>query len=70
MNRSPEARPSGLFSGSPFGAEQLRIKIENPRTGTSGDFSRVKDISRTQKADYGARTRYLHLGKVALYQMS
>ena len=21
-------------------------------------------------ADYGARTRYLHLGKVALYQMS
>ena len=22
------------------------------------------------EADYGARTRYLHLGKVALYQMS
>ncbi len=25
---------------------------------------------RANEADYGARTRYLHLGKVALYQMS
>ena len=27
-------------------------------------------VSVTIGADYGVRTRYLHLGKVALYQMS
>ena len=27
-------------------------------------------ISKIKRADDGARTRYLHLGKVALYQMS
>ena len=30
----------------------------------------VKSFSRLCGADDGARTRYLHLGKVALYQMS
>ncbi len=34
-------------------------------------YSALKDTLRTDvRADYEARTRYLHLGKVALYQMS
>ena len=41
------------------------------------DSSRIRDLDKKSKpfgldfgADYGARTRHLDLGKVALYQMS
>ncbi len=32
--------------------------------------NRIVKTTRILGADYGVRTRYLHLGKVALYQMS
>ncbi len=43
---------------------------EKIRNNSVPDLLHDKDISKPCKADYGARTRYLHLGKVALYQMS
>ena len=33
-------------------------------------YSAIYRINDIKRADYEARTRYLHLGKVALYQMS
>ena len=49
-----------------------------PRTGRDSKFFWPIEKIRTSKSDvliysgagYEARTRYLHLGKVALYQMS
>ncbi len=38
--------------------------------GNSGHEKSRTQCVRLNGADYEARTRYLHLGKVALYQMS
>ena len=48
---------------------EIGEKTKNPEHKVP-DFFHDKDISKPREADYGARTRYLHLGKVALYQMS
>ena len=56
-----EERPLRLFFS-------YKKKIRNM---TVSDFLHDEDISPPRiGADYEARTRYLHLGKVALYQMS
>ncbi len=48
---------------------------EEARTGFEPVITVLQTIAlplgyHAMRADYGARTRYLHLGKVALYQMS
>ena len=52
--------------------------MRTPRMGVGIEFFSSDEKIRTSKSDvliysgagYEARTRYLHLGKVALYQMS
>ncbi len=47
-----------------------RAKRKTPKRFASGLFAYREYFPDTIGADYEARTRYLHLGKVALYQMS
>ena len=49
---------------------QSAAEIKNPETIVSGFLLIPRLLPRYYGADYEARTRYLHLGKVALYQMS
>lgn len=42
----------------------------NNLRGFSGNKKNFSDVQRSSRATDGARTRGLHLGKVALYQLS
>ena len=57
------------------GAERRITTIKPSRRRTEGEshenpHKKINHSNEWSGADYGARTRHLHLGKVALYQMS
>ena len=48
----------------------IRMGLEPTTSAVTGRHSNQLNYRTVFGADYGVRTRYLHLGKVALYQMS
>ena len=48
----------------------LKYKKTDGAINSIGKRKSTRDCRCSYGADYGARTRYLNLGKVALYQMS
>ena len=67
----PEIAPTIRFLLNFNHAHYKKFGYEkNPETIASGFIVMSRILPQHYGADYEARTRYLHLGKVALYQMS
>ena len=60
---------AGALPDLPFHGPSARVEAAGPRLPAAASLRRIFAPIKNGAGD-GARTRYLHLGKVALYQMS